>query len=73
MSIAGPRHLTSTIDRRLELVVSQSVLLGLALVIVGLRLITRFLVVKSPGWDDYAITFAAVCLVSNISLSAQVA
>lgn len=47
-------------SRKLELVIVQSTLVGLAFFIVGLRLITRYLIVKRPGWDDHAIVFATV-------------
>ena len=46
--------------RGLELVTVESILIGFSLLIVGLRLITRFLIVKSPGWDDYAVILATV-------------
>lgn len=49
-----------TPSKRTELLAVQGTLIGFAFVIVSLRLITRFYIVKSPGKDDYAIIFATV-------------
>ena len=45
-------------SKRTELLAVQTTLIGLAFIVVSLRLITRFYVVKKPGKDDYAIIFA---------------
>lgn len=47
-------------SKRDELLAVQGTLTGLAFIIVSLRLITRFFIVRSPGKDDYAIIFATV-------------
>ena len=52
-------------DRR-ELLAVQTTLMGLAFIVVSLRLITRFYVVKKPGKDDYAIIVATVRQLSRI-------
>ena len=67
-------------SKRTELLAVQGTLIGFAFVIVSLRLITRFCIVKSPGKDDYAIIFAtvkpaywlvyALCLLTTIQIMA---
>lgn len=42
------------------LVIINSILLPLALVVVGLRLYTRLRVARSAGWDDVFIALASV-------------
>ena len=34
-----------------------------AFLVVSLRLISRYMILKSPGWDDYAIMAAMVALI----------
>ena len=47
-------------SKKVELLVVQCLLIAFAFVIVGLRLLTRFYIVRRPGWDDYTIVFATV-------------
>ena len=48
-------------NRRLQLLAVQVSLICVATFIVALRLFTRYMIIKSPGWDDLAISFALVC------------
>ena len=48
--------------QRTVLIAVQVALTAAALLIVALRLISRYMILKSPGWDDYAITAAMVAL-----------
>ncbi len=50
-------------SRRTELIAVQVSMTAAALLIVALRLISRYMILKSPGWDDYAITVAMVTLI----------
>lgn len=47
-------------DRRTRLLAVQVSLISLATLVVALRLFTRFFVLKSPGWDDLAISVGLV-------------
>ena len=49
-------------SRRTELIAVQVSMTAVALLIVALRLISRYMILKSPGWDDYAIMAAMVAL-----------
>ena len=49
------------IRRGPSLVIVNSVLLPLAIVIVGLRLYTRLFIIRSAGLDDLFIALAVVC------------
>ena len=53
-------------SKRPELLAVQTTLIGFAFIVVSLRLITRFCVVKKPGKDDYAIIFATARPLSRI-------
>lgn len=48
-------------DRRAELLSVQISMAAVAVFAVALRLITRFLILKCPGWDDYIIILG-MCL-----------
>ena len=48
--------------KRTVLIAVQVALTAAALLIVALRLISRYMILKSPGWDDYAIMAAMVAL-----------
>lgn len=50
-------------SRRTELIAVQVSMTAAALLIVALRLVSRYMILKSPGWDDYAITVAMVALI----------
>lgn len=50
-------------SRRTELIAVQVSMTAAALLIVALRLVSRYMILKSPGWDDYAITVAVVALI----------
>ena len=43
-----------------KLLTTHVTMVVLAAIVVALRLITRYLVVKNPGWDDYMIIVAMV-------------
>ena len=60
MSMGYDDNLQSPVDRRSQLLVVQTSLISLATFIVALRLFTRFFVLKSPGWDDLAISIGLV-------------
>lgn len=47
-------------DRRAEFLSVQISMAAVAVFAVVLRLISRFMVTKSPGWDDYIIAMGAV-------------
>ena len=53
---------TNPPSRRTELIAVQVSMTAVALLIVALRLISRYMILESPGWDDYAITAAMVAL-----------
>lgn len=53
-------------SHRRELLAVQTTLIGFASIVVSLRLITRFYVVKKPGKDDYAIIFATARQLSRM-------
>ena len=53
-------------SKRRELLAVQITLIGFAFIVVSLRLMTRFYVVKKPGKDDYAIIFATARQLSRI-------
>ena len=44
-----------------RLLTTHITMVVLAAIVVALRLISRYLVVKNPGWDDYMIMIAMVC------------
>ena len=46
--------------RTAELLACQLTMITLAISIVVLRLISRYVVLKKPGWDDYAVMVATV-------------
>ena len=48
---------------RTVLIAVQVSMTAAALLIVALRLISRYMILKSPGWDDYATTAAMVALI----------
>lgn len=50
-------------SRKAMLIAVQVSMTAAALLIVALRLISRYMILKSPGWDDYAITAAMVALI----------
>ena len=50
-------------SRKRVLIAVQVSMTAAALLIVALRLISRCMILKSPGWDDYAITAAMVALI----------
>lgn len=43
-----------------RLLITHVTMMVFAAIVVALRLITRYLVVKNPGWDDYMIIVAMV-------------
>lgn len=55
-----PRDQTIPPVRTAELLACQLTMITLAISIVILRLISRYVVLKKPGWDDYAIMVATV-------------
>lgn len=61
---AAPQGL---IDTRHQLLAVQISLVGLAALVVALRLFTRFFILKSPGWDDLAISIGLVSLLKKTS------
>ena len=50
-------------SKRTVLIAVQVSMTAAALLIVALRLISRYMILKSPGWDDYATTAAMVALI----------
>lgn len=48
------------VDRRSRLLAIQVSLISLATLVVALRLFTRIFVLRSPGWDDLAISVGLV-------------
>ena len=60
MSLGYDDNLQRPVDRRSQLLVVQTSLISLATFIVALRLFTRFFILKSPGWDDLAISIGLV-------------
>lgn len=57
---SGPLPNTNPPTRVSRLLTTHVTMVVLAAVVVALRLITRYFVVKSPGWDDYMIIIAMV-------------
>ena len=57
----------NTPTRRTELIAVQVSMTAVALLLVALRLISRYMIIKSPGWDDYAIIVAMVGPLSTLS------
>lgn len=56
-------HVPNYVDpstRTAELLTIHITMIALASLVVALRLISRYLVVKNPGWDDYMIILAMV-------------
>ncbi len=51
---------TSPSTRTTELVLIHITMIMLASLVVGLRLICRYVVLNNPGWDDYLIIVAMV-------------
>ncbi|KAL8953738.1 MAG: hypothetical protein Q9222_000420 [Ikaeria aurantiellina] len=47
-------------SRKVELLSVQITAAAVATLFVGLRLISRFLILKNPGWDDYIIAMGAL-------------
>lgn len=47
-------------NRRAEMLSVQISMAAVAVLAVALRLVSRFLVIKSPGWDDYIISLGTV-------------
>lgn len=54
-----PNHINPA-TRVSKLLITHVTMIVLAAVVVALRLITRYVVVKNPGWDDYMIIVAMV-------------
>ena len=50
-------------SRRAVLIAVQVSMTAAAFLVVSLRLISRYMILKSPGWDDYAIMAAMVALI----------
>lgn len=44
------------VNRRAELLSVQVSMAAVAVLVVALRLVSRFVILRSPGWDDYIIT-----------------
>lgn len=58
---SGPLpNYTNPATRVSRLLTTHVTMVVLAAIVVALRLITRYLVVKNPGWDDYMIIIAMV-------------
>jgi len=51
---------TNPPNKRTELLTIHISLTALALLVVALRLVSRYMIVRSPGWDDHAILAAMV-------------
>lgn len=54
------------VTRSAELLSVQISMAAVAVLAVALRLISRFLIIKSPGWDDYIIILGMVNTTSNL-------
>ena len=52
-------------NRGPSVLVAEWLTLALALIVVGLRLHGRCISLSIPGWDDYTILAATVCLTNN--------
>ena len=48
---------------------ATTVLVGVSVIFVILRLVTRIKIVRSLWWDDYTIVFAIVCSIQYITIS----
>ena len=57
-------------SRTTELLAIELPMMGMALIVVLLRLISRYVVIKKPGWDDYLI-IAATVFWDNLVLSSM--
>lgn len=60
MWMANENHHWDQANRRPQLLVVQVSLISVATLVVALRLFTRYVIIKSPGADDYAIVVALV-------------
>jgi hypothetical protein len=66
MSMTGrqaPTHIpnfTNPPSERTKFITIQVSMTALAFLFVSLRLISRYMIIKSPGWDDHTIMVAMV-------------
>lgn len=56
------------VTRSAELLSVQISMAAVAVLAVALRLISRFLVLKNPGWDDYIIALGTASTTSRLSV-----
>lgn len=59
IAIRTPNHINPP-NRAVELLTIELTLTVIAILFVVLRLISRYLITKTPGWDDYLIVVATV-------------
>jgi len=58
------------LDRGMQAIVASAVLSRLSFIFISIRCVSRFIVIKQAGVDDYLIIFA---LIPSIGLTASIA
>lgn len=56
-------------NKRLQLLAMQVSFMSAATFVVALRLFTRYVILRSPGWEDWAISFALVVSIAETSMT----